>query len=74
MINNNVDPAAALILVSEEKAKALGIAKEWVYPWAGTDAQDHYYFSNRDNFHSSPAIRLAGGKLELTGSRLTTSI
>ena len=31
-------------------------------------AQDHYYFSNRDNFHSSPAIRLAGGKcLELTG-------
>ena len=68
--NNNVDKAAALILVSEEKAKALGIAKDkWIYPWAGTDAQDHYYFSNRDNFHSSPAIRLAGGKcLELTGS------
>ena len=68
--NNNVDQAAALILVSEEKAKALGIAKDkWIYPWAGTDAQDHYYFSNRDNFHSSPAIRLAGGKcLELTGS------
>lgn len=68
--NNNVDQAAALILVSEEKAKALGIAKDkWVYPWAGTDAQDHYYFSNRDNFHSSPAIRLAGGKcLELTNS------
>lgn len=68
--NNNVDQAAALILVSEEKAKALGIAKDkWVYPWAGTDAQDHYYFSNRDNFHSSPAIRLAGGKcLELTDS------
>jgi acetyl-CoA C-acetyltransferase len=68
--NNNVDQAAALILVSEEKAKALGIAKDkWIYPWAGTDAQDHYYFSNRDSFHSSPAIRLAGGKcLELTGS------
>ncbi len=67
--NNNVDQAAALILVSEEKAKALGIPrKKWIYPWAGTDAQDHYYFSNRDNFHSSPAIRLAGGKcMELAG-------
>ena len=68
--NNNVDQAAALILVSEEKAKALGIPREkWIYPWAGADAQDHYYFSNRDNFHSSPAIRFAGGKcLELAGS------
>ena len=68
--NNNVDQAAALILVSEEKAKALGIPREkWIYPWAGSDAQDHYYFSNRDNFHSSPAIRFAGGKcLELAGS------
>ena len=68
--NNNVDQAAALILVSEEKAKALGIPKDkWIYPWAGTDAQDHYYFSNRDNFHSSPAIRFAGGKcMELTDS------
>ena len=67
--NNGVDQAAALILVSEEKAKALGLAREkWIYPWAGTDAQDHYYFSNRDNFHSSPAIRFAGGKcLELCG-------
>jgi len=68
--NNNVDQASALILVSEEKAKALGISRDkWIYPWAGTDAQDHYYFSNRDNFYSSPAIRFAGGKyLELTGS------
>jgi len=68
--NDNVDQAAALILVSEEKAKALGIPRnKWIYPWAGTDAQDHYYFSNRDNFHSSPAIRFAGSKcMELTDS------
>lgn len=67
--NSNVDQASALILVTEEKAKALGISRDkWIYPWAGTDAQDHYYFSNRDNFYSSPAIRLAGGKcLALTG-------
>ena len=59
--NSNVDQGAALILCSEEKAKALGIARaKWVYPWAGTDAQDHYFVSNRDNFYSSPAIRFAG--------------
>ena len=34
--NNNVDQAsAALILVCEEKAKALGIpGDKWIYPWA----------------------------------------
>ncbi len=61
--NSAVDQAAALILCSEEKAKALGIAREkWIYPWAGSDAQDHFHFSTRDNLHSSPAIRLAGKK------------
>ena len=65
--NNNVDQAAALILCSEAKARALGIPRDkWIYPWAGTDGQDHYLASNRDNFHSSPAIRIAGGRaLEL---------
>ncbi len=67
--NDNVDQAAALIMCSEEKAKALGIARDkWIYPWAGSDAQDHYYLSNRDNFYSSPAIRLAGNRcLEMAG-------
>jgi acetyl-CoA C-acetyltransferase len=67
--NNNVDQGAALIMCSESKARALGIPREkWIYPWAGTDAHDHYYVSNRDNLHSSPAIRIAGRRvLELTG-------
>lgn len=67
--NNNVDQGAALILCSADKARALGIsADKWVYPWAGTDAHDHYYVSNRDNLYSSPAIRLAGNRcLELAG-------
>ena len=67
--NNNVDQGAALILCSEERARALGIPREkWVYPWAGTDAHDHYYVSNRDTFYGSPAIRIAGRRvLELTG-------
>ncbi|MCY4213040.1 MAG: acetyl-CoA acetyltransferase [Gammaproteobacteria bacterium] len=58
--NSNVDQGAALILCSERKAQALGVPRrKWVYPWAGADAHDHYLVSNRDNLHSSPAIRLA---------------
>jgi acetyl-CoA C-acetyltransferase len=67
--NNNVDQGAALILCSVDKARALGIAEsQWIYPWAGTDAHDHYFVSNRDNLYSSPAIRIAGRRvLELAG-------
>lgn len=67
--NNNVDQAAALIMCSASKARALGIPEDlWVYPWSGSDAHDHYHVSNRDNLYSSPAIRIAGGRaLELAG-------
>ncbi|MGB0552524.1 MAG: acetyl-CoA acetyltransferase [Alphaproteobacteria bacterium] len=67
--NNSVDQGAALILTSVGKARELGIAEErWVYPHAGTEAWDHLYVSERDNLHSSPAIRLTAAKLfELTG-------
>ena len=58
--NSNVDQGAALFLCSQRKAKALGIPREkWIFPWAGADAHDHAFVSNRDNLHSSPAIRLA---------------
>jgi acetyl-CoA C-acetyltransferase len=65
--NNNVDQAAALILCSETRARALGIPEEkWVYPWTGTDAHDAYLASNRNTFYESPAIRIAGRRaLEL---------
>ena len=54
---------------AEAKASSLGIPRDkWIYPWAGSDAQDHYYLSNRDNFYSSPAIRFAGNRcLEMAG-------
>ena len=67
--NNNVDQAAALILCSVEAARRYGITEDrWIYPWAGTDAHDHYFVSNRDNLYSSPAIRFAGNRcLELAG-------
>ena len=67
--NWDLDQAAAVILCSVEKAEALGISRDrWVFPWAGTDAHDTYLISNRDNYHSSPAIRIAGARcLELAG-------
>lgn len=67
--NNAVDMSSAIILCSVEKARALGISEDkWVYPWTGTDAHDTYYVSERDNLHSSPAIRIAGSRaLELAG-------
>ncbi len=71
--NSNVDQGAALIMCSTEKARSLGIDKSrWIYPWTGTDAHDHYYLSNRDNFYSSPAIRLAAARcLELANLNVT---
>ena len=68
--NNNVDQGAALILTSVESAERLGVPREkWIFPWAGTDAHDHYYVSERDDLHSSPAIRFAGRRvLELAGA------
>ena len=67
--NNDVDQAAALLLCSVEAARRLGVAEDrWVFPLAGTDAHDTPFVSNRENLHSSPAIRVAGRRaLELAG-------
>lgn len=67
--NNDVDQAAALILCSVAAAQRLGVPEDrWVFPLAGTDAHDTPYVSNRENLHSSPAIRVAGRRvLELAG-------
>ncbi|AMO61204.1 acetyl-CoA acetyltransferase [Mycolicibacterium phlei] len=67
--NNMVDQAAALVLTSVEKAEYLQIPKDrWVFPYAGTDAHDTYAIAERDEFHTSPAIRIAGRRvLELAG-------
>ena len=67
--NNAVDMAAGIILCSVAKAQELGVDEaKWVYPWVGTDAHDTYLVSERENLHSSPAIRIAGSRaLELAG-------
>jgi len=51
------DQSAALIMTSVAKAKQLGIPKDkWVYLHGCGDAYDHWYLSDRKNFHTSPAM------------------
>ena len=57
--NAFIDQAAAVIMTSVAKAKALGIPESyWVYLHGTADAYDHWYISDRKNFHSSPAMRI----------------
>jgi len=71
LMNSNalIDQAAAIILTSVAKAKALGIPRDrWVYLHGCADAHDHWYISDRHNFHSSPAMRTVGREtLEMAG-------
>ncbi len=68
--NMQVDQGAALIMCSAGAALAAGVPRDrWVFPLAGADAHDHWFLSHRLDFHSSPAIRLAGASaLSLAGS------
>lgn len=67
--NNNVEQAAAVILCSAGRARALGIPRDrWVFCWAGTEADDRVLVSERPDMAGSPAIRVAGNRcLELAG-------
>jgi len=59
--NIDVDQAAALLLCSYELARELGVPDDrLVFPHAGADAHDHFFFSERDTLHASPAIAAAG--------------
>ncbi|MGD0883095.1 MAG: acetyl-CoA acetyltransferase [Acidimicrobiales bacterium] len=68
--NLQVDQGAAAILCSAAAAAAAGVPRDrWVFPLAGADAEDHWFLSHRADFHSSPAIRLAGASaLALAGT------
>lgn len=55
--NIQVDQGAAAIVMSAEAAEAAGVPRDrWVFPWAGTEANDHWFVSERTDLHSSPAI------------------
>lgn len=61
--NSAVDMSAALIMCSTEKAQQLGIAEsQWIYPLSGADGVDHSNASIRDNFYSSPGVRITGNR------------
>ena len=68
--NMQVDQGAAIIMCSAAAARSAGIPRDrWVFPLAGADADDHWFLSHRLDFHSSPAIRLAGASaLALAGA------
>jgi acetyl-CoA C-acetyltransferase len=72
LMNSNafIDQAAAVILTSVGKARALGIPRErWVYLHGCADAHDHWYISDRHNYHSSPAMRIVAHEtLEMAGT------
>ena len=57
----DVDMGAALIVTSAGEARRLGIPEDrLVYLWGCGDATDHWFVTERANYHSSPAIRAAG--------------
>jgi acetyl-CoA C-acetyltransferase len=64
-----VDQSAAVIVASEAKARELGVPEEkWVYLHGCADAADLWNPIDRQNYHSSPAMRWTGKRaLEMAG-------
>jgi len=67
--NNAVEQGATVLVCSVEAAERLGIPRDrWVFPHAGTDGNDAKHLSNRQDFRSSAAMRVAGNRaLHLAG-------
>jgi len=58
-----VDQAAAVLMTSVGGARELGVdPSRWVYLWGAADTRDLWFVSERVNYFSSPAIRVAGQK------------
>lgn len=72
--NAFIDQASSIILTSIAKARELGIAEDrWVYLHGCADAYDHWYISDRHNFHSSPAMRVVAEEaLEMANIDIST--
>jgi acetyl-CoA C-acetyltransferase len=64
-----VDQSAGVILASEAKARELGVPEDkWVYLHGCADAADLWHPIDRQNFYSSPAMRMTGKRaLEMAG-------
>jgi len=70
--NARVDMAAGLMLCSLATARSAGVPEEkLVFLHAATEANDSNFLSTRQDFHRSPAVRLAGARaLELAGKTI----
>lgn len=64
-----VDQSAAVLIASVGKARALGVPEDrWVFLHGCADASDLWYPLERQDYHSSPAMRLTGERaLEMAG-------
>lgn len=64
-----VDQSAAVLIASVAKARELGIPREkWVFLHGFADAHDLWNILDRQDYHSSPAMRLTGERaLEMAG-------
>jgi acetyl-CoA C-acetyltransferase len=65
----DVDQSAAVLMTSVGAARELGIdPSRWVYLTGCCDARDLWFVTERENYYSSPAIRMAGRQaLEMAG-------
>jgi acetyl-CoA C-acetyltransferase len=74
LMNSNafIDQSSAVILTSAAKARELGIPENrWVHLHGTADAYDHWFISDRKNFHSSPAMRtVARETFEMAGTSI----
>lgn len=64
-----VDQSAAVLIASVRKARELGVPQDkWVFLHGCADASDLWYPLERQNYHSSPAMRLTGERaFEMAG-------
>lgn len=58
-----VDQSAGVLIASAAKARALGVPEDrWVFLHGCADASDLWNLLERQNYHSSPAMRLTGAR------------
>jgi acetyl-CoA C-acetyltransferase len=64
-----VDQAAGVLIASAKMARELGVPQDrWVFLHGCADAADLWFPLERQNYHSSPAMRLTGARaLEMAG-------
>ncbi len=67
-----VDQSAGVLIASAKAARELGVPEDrWVYLHGCADAADLWFPLERQNYHSSPAMRLTGARaLEMAGIAL----